>query len=256
MRPLTVAVVDNEPLVSGLARLTLAAEPLGVAQPGQWVAIGHPHVLDIVAHPFPLVAMDAAAGLAAVIYEGQAATASWLSWLPRGASLQLLGPWGRALPRDPLARHVVLLGAGTRLLGLLALATTLAADGVAVVVLHDGPTATELLPPSLLPPAVEYHVATADGSAGMAGTALDLLPPLLPWADALYAALPMESYPTLRDLVHRHRLRARHGFATVLAEAPLACYAAACDGCAVRLRRDGYGLLCKDGPAFDLLDLE
>src|SRR5919109_303872 len=134
------------------------------------------------------------------------------------------------------------------------LASPLVDGGIAVVVLHDAPTATALVPPALLPPAAEYHVATANGTAGMRGTALDLLPPLLPWADALYAALPAGAYLTLRDLVYRRRLRVRRGFATVVAEASLACYAAACAGCAVPLR-DGYGLLCKDGPAFDLLEL-
>lgn len=256
MRPLSATILRNEPVVGQLVRLTLAAEPLGVAAPGQWVAIGRPDARAILAQPFPLAAIDARAGAVEVLYERHHALAPWLSLLPVGTTLDVLGPWGRPFPRDTLARHAVLLGAGRRLLGLLALAAALAESGVAVVVLHDAATATDLMPPALLPAAAEYHVATADGSAGATGTALDLLSPLLPWADALYAALPSAAYLTLRDLVHRHRLRARRGFATVLAEAHLACYAAACDACAVPLRNDSYALLCKDGPAFDLMDLE
>lgn len=254
MRPLTVTVVRNEPIVGSLIRLTVQAESLATAQPGQAIALRQPGALAILAHPFPLAALDARARTVDVLYDADAAPAPWLSLLAPGAVLDVLGPWGRPVPVDRQARHVVLLGTGQRLVGLMALATALADDGVAVVVLHEAPTATALAPPALLPAAAEYQVATADGSAGIAGRALDLLPPLLPWADALYAAAPPSSYAPLRDLVHRHRLRARRGFATVLAEAPLACYAAACDGCAVPLR-DGYALLCKDGPAFDLLSL-
>ena len=254
MRALTATVIGNEPLVRSLMRLTVAAGPLASALPGQCVALARPSALSIVAHPFPLASLDMRAGTAAILYDGDEAVASWLARLPPGTALDLLGPWGRPFPIDGHARHVLLLGAGTRLLGLLALASALVDGGVAVVVLHDAHTATALVPPALLPPAAEYHVATADGTAGQRGTALDLLPPLLPWADALYAALPAEAYLTLRDLIYRQRLRVRRGFATVVAEAPLACYAAACAGCAVPLR-DGYGLLCKDGPAFDLLEL-
>ncbi len=254
MRPLSATITANEHVLGTLLRLTLAAEPLSAARPGQWLALVRPDARDILPWPAPLTAYHARERAAEVLYDAARPRAAWLTALQPGARLQVLGPWGRPFPRDALARHAVLLATGRRLLGLLALATELVREGAAVVVLHDAATATALLPPALLPPAAEYHVATADGSAGSAGSVLDLLPPLLPWADTLYAALPAAAYPPLRDLVHRHRLRARRGFAHVLAEAPLACYAAACDGCAVPLR-DGYGLLCKDGPAFDLLEL-
>ena len=255
MRPLTVTVAANEPVVGSLARLSLHAPALSAARAGQWLALARPEARSLLPHPFPLAAFDARAGTVDLLYDQQEPLAPWLASLMPASALDVLGPWGRPFAVERLARHVVLLGDSRRLVGLLALAAALIDDGVAVVVLHGAPTATALLPPALWPPAAEYHVATADGTAGTTGTVLNLLPPLLPWADALYAALPPHEYPLLRDLVHRHRLRARRGFATVLASAPLACYAAACDGCAVPLR-DGYGLLCRDGPAFDLLSLE
>src|SRR5256714_6057162 len=211
MRALTAPVVHTEPLLRSLMRLILAAGPLGSALPGQCVALVRPSALSIVAHPFPLASLDIRAGTAAILYDGDEAVASWLALLPVGTVLDLLGPWGRPFPIDGHARHVLLLGTGTRLLGLLALASALVDGGVAVVVLHDAPTATALVPPALLPHAAEYHVATADGTAGVRGTALDLVPPLLPWADALYAALPAGAYLTLRDRVHRHRLHVRPG---------------------------------------------
>lgn len=262
MRAYTATVVANETVAAGLARLVLAAPALSAAGPGQWLAVRRPDALSILAQPLPITALDPRGGTAEVTYQTGTmgtmgagdALADWLEMRPAGAAVEVLGPWGRALPSDERARHVILLARGTALLDLLALCRMLVDRGVAVVVLHDAATASALLPPSLLPTAVEYRVATADGTVGTPGSALDLLPPLLPWADALYAALPPELYPPLRDMVHRGRLRVRRGFATVLAAAPLACYAAACDGCAVPLR-NGQGLLCKDGPAFDLLEI-
>src|ERR671929_200031 len=59
-----------------------------------------------------------------------------------------------------------------------------------------------------------FPLASLDMRAGSAAPALP--PPLLPWADALYAALPAGAYLTLRDLVYRQRLRLHHGFATVV----------------------------------------
>lgn len=253
MRELSATIAGNEPVGGGLARLALAAPSLSAARPGQWIALRHAGALAVLAQPYPLV--ETWPGGASLLYREDQAASSWLAALRTDATVAVLGPWGQPLAVHALARHVVLLGSGAGFIDLLCLAHALVDDGVAVVALHDAPAAAELVPPLLLPPAVEYHVATADGSAGVAGTALDALAPLLPWADALYAALDPAEYPTLRDLVHRHRLRVRRGFATVLARAPLACFAGACDGCAVPLRGDRYGLLCRDGPAFDLLDL-
>lgn len=255
MRAFMATVVANEPVAAGLARLVLAAPALAAAGPGQWIAVRRPDALSVLAHPLPITALDPRGHTAEVTYGAGDALADWLETRPAGGAVEVLGPWGRQLPVDARTRHAILLVRGAALTGLLALCRTLVDAGVAVVVLHDAATGAELLPPSLLPTAVEFRVATADGSVGMPGSALDLLPPLLPWADALYAALPRELYAPLRDMIHRGRLRARRGFATVLAGAPLACYAAACDGCAVALR-DGQALLCKDGPAIDLLEMQ
>jgi dihydroorotate dehydrogenase electron transfer subunit len=255
MRALTATVSRHEPVAGGLTELALEAPALGAALPGQGVALRQPGALAVIPRPYQLATLDARASSAALLYSAGDPLAPWLATLAPGARLDLLGPWGRPFPIDPQARHAVLLGGGTRLVALVALARTLVERGVAVVVLHDAPTAAALLPPLLLPPAVEFHVATADGSAGARGDVLDVLPPFLPWADALYAALPPASYPPLREEVYQGRLRVRRGFATVLAEASLACYTGACGGCAVPLRDESYALLCKDGPAFDLREL-
>src|SRR5439155_23294160 len=144
MRALTATVVRNEPLLRSLMRLTLAAGPLGSALPGQCVAVSRPSALSIVAHPFPLASLDVRAGTAAILYDSGDAVASWLAVLPPGTALDLLGPWGRPFPIDGRSRHAVLLGTGTRLLGLLALASALVDAGVAVVVLLAAATVREV----------------------------------------------------------------------------------------------------------------
>ena len=255
MRSLTATVTRHEPLSNDMTALTLSAPALAAALPGQGIAMRQPGALTVVPCPYPIAGIDARAGAATVLYSAHDPLAPWLAPLAPGVVLDVLGPWGRPFPIDAQARHAVLLGSAARLTALVALARALVERGASVVVLHDAPVAAGLLPPLLLPPAVEFHVATADGSAGARGDVLDLLPSYLSWADALYAALPPSSYAPLRDQVYQARLRVQRGFATALAEAPLACYSGACGGCTVPLRDESYGLLCKDGPAFDLREL-
>jgi len=247
----------DKTIVGGLATLRLTSPALASARAGQWAALRQPDALDILARPYPLTRLRAREGTVDVLYrpDDRSAASRWLRTLHGGETVHLLGPWGRPFAIEPRTRHALLLGTGERLCTLLALAETLTESGVSVVVAHDAPTAGDLLPPSLAPAAVEIHLATEDGSAGVRGDALMLAEPLLAWADAVYAALPPARYLALRDLIGRLRLRPRRGFATVVAEAPYACYAAACDGCAVTLRNGTSALLCRDGPALDLLDV-
>src|SRR5579885_1453332 len=119
MRPFTATVAANEPAVGGLSRLSLHAPGLSSARAGQWLALTRPEARSILAQPFPLAALDARSASVDVLYDRQAA---WLASLAPAGSVDVLGPWGRPFTVDRLARHVVLLGAERRLLGLLALA--------------------------------------------------------------------------------------------------------------------------------------
>jgi dihydroorotate dehydrogenase electron transfer subunit len=128
---------------------------------------------------------------------------------------------------------------------------------VEVTLLAGGATAAQLPSAALLHPAVEYHVATDDGSVGQRGDVLGLVTPYLSWADQMVASLPRADYEPLLALVRRHTLRLRPGFAQALlgGEAgAVPCATGACDGCSVRTR-DGYRRLCREGPSFDLREL-
>ncbi|MDQ2831917.1 MAG: hypothetical protein M3Y74_23060, partial [Chloroflexota bacterium] len=185
MRALTATVTRHEPLSNDMTALTLSAPALAAALPGQGIAMRQPGALSVVPCPYPISEIDTRAGTATVLYGARDPLAAWLATLAPGVALDVLGPWGRPFPIDAQARHAVLLGSAARLTALVALARALVDRGAAVVVLHDAPAAADLLPPLLLPPAVEFHVATADGSAGARGDVLDLLPSYLSWADAL-----------------------------------------------------------------------
>lgn len=251
-----VEAVDQA-IVGGFAALRLSSPALAAARPGQWAALRQPDGLDILAHPYPLTRLRARDAAVDVLYrqDDRSPAVRWLRTLREGETVHLLGPWGKPFPIEARTRHALLLATGERLCALLALADALTEAGILVVIAHDAPTADGLLAPTLAPAAAEIHLATEDGSAGTHGNVFTLAEPLLAWADAVYAALPPDRYLALRDLIHRQRLRPRRGFATVVAEAPYACYAAACDGCAVTLRNGTSALLCRDGPALDLLDL-
>jgi len=182
--------------------------------------------------------------------------------LQTGTSVDLIGPLGRGFAVNAEARRLLLVADTMHLPVLLPLSfqqqvegrSPSTGSGRGVALLLSAPTAAELYPVRLLPPALEVHVVTADGSAGHQGSALDLFPDLVRWADCACIASDPATYPALAEIVREVRLRPGRGFAQALVVPPMACGVGACQGCAVPAAR-GPRLACADGPVFDLLEL-
>jgi dihydroorotate dehydrogenase electron transfer subunit len=171
-----------------------------------------------------------------------------------GASVDLIGPLGHGFQVNEGARRLLLVAATAHLPTLLSLAGSAATQERSVALLLSAPTAAQLYPIRLMPPALEVHVVTADGSAGHHGSILDLLPSLVHWADCVCIADDPAIYPALAEIVREVRVGPGHRFAQALVAPPMACGVGACQGCAVPVAR-GTRLACTDGPVFDLLAL-
>ena len=196
--------------------------------------------------------------------------------LQPGASVDLIGPLGRGF-EIPAATERLLLVASTDCLPALLPLTHHQKPGsgqkpgvwekpgfyadkpdFSIALLLSAPTAADLYPIRLLPPAVEVTIVTADGSAGQRGSILkrsdDLLPDLVRWADCACIAGDPATYPALAEIVREVRAGSGRRFAQALVVPPMACGVGACQGCAVSVAR-GTKLACTDGPVFDLLEL-
>ncbi len=167
------------------------------------------------------------------------------------SSINLIGPLGCGFEVDAMARHLLLVAATAHLPPLLPLVQQ---KSFSVTLLLSAPTAAELYPIQLLPPTLEVHIVTADGSTGHGGSALDLLPDLVRWADSICIADDPSTYPALAEIVRQVRVSPGRRFAQALVTPATVCGVGACQGCAVEMRR-GVRLACIDGPVFDLLEL-
>lgn len=157
-----------------------------------------------------------------------------------GDSLDLLAPFGRVIEFDANARRVLLIGEGTRVAQLIALAHAAIMQAREVVLVNRG---ENIFPAHLLSPEIEYRTDDA------------LSAELLTWADAIVASGPSELYRALADAIRATRYRLEPGFARVIVDAPMPCGTGVCCACAVETTR-GVQLACADGPAFDLCAFE
>jgi len=164
-----------------------------------------------------------------------------------GDTLDLLAPLGHALTFEPSAKHILLLGQGSRTAPLIALAHDAVKLGCEVVVVTRG----EIFPSQLLAPEIELRNDESFDAE------------LIAWADAIVASGAADFYRDLSNAIRAVRLRIPPGFARVWIDAPMPCGTGMCYACAVytHLHRTpsgvqvsrGIKLVCVDGPALDLL---
>jgi len=181
---------------------------------------------------------------------------SFLTARQGGDQLDYIGTLGAGfeLPKD--VRHLLLIGDTQLISPLLAQMDRAVATEISVTLALSGHRAAAIYPVPHLPPAVEFHTATLDGSAGHRGPVTDLLPPLIGWADMVCAVGSTGLYRTLKDLAQTIRFTLQTGFLFGLAtNLTVACGVGACFGCTLKTTQ-GLKFLCVDGPVFDLAYFE
>lgn len=155
------------------------------------------------------------------------------TWIP-GTQLVLRGPLGHGFSLQ--GHHLALATLGDTVMRLLPLATEALQRGDAVTLFTDAPL------PSL-PASIEIYP-------------LGSLPEALTWADCLAVDLPLEALIGLRASLGLKKGEWLPMRAQVLVHTPMPCGGLAeCGACAVPARR-GYRLVCKDGPVFELDELD
>ena len=157
------------------------------------------------------------------------------AWLP-GTALKLRGPLGKGFRLPPQARRLALAALDAHPYRLLPLIPLALAQGMEIALF------TPLIPAGL-PPQVEVLPVQS-------------LPEAPAWADYLAIDVPAAGLPGLRARLGLKpgQMLAPHAEALVLASTPCAVRAE-CGVCAVKTRA-GWRFACKDGPVFDLAQLE
>jgi NAD(P)H-flavin reductase len=157
------------------------------------------------------------------------------SWHP-GSTLELRGPLGRGFDL-PAVRRLALIALGESAARLLPLVRPALNNKADIVVFSAAPLPT-------LPAAIE--IQTLKG-----------LPEVISWADFFALDLPVQKLPTLRKTLGLDHHDPLPGPAQALITIPMPCAGIGeCGACAVPLRRKGYSLVCKDGPVFNLNQLD
>lgn len=252
-------VLENSEIAAGYRRMRLRVGALAHAfQPGQFfqLLISGRGGTPFLRRPFAPSELtgDGFVFVYAVVGSGTASMAA----LPAGSRVRVLAPLGKGYTPAEKGSAVVLVGGGCGGPSLGPLAKALTLSGVRTTVILGARSAAALLGrDQLADQCGRLVVATDDGSAGAAGTAVQALEDHLRHLSGvagIYACGPLPMLKATALLAEKHNIPCE-----VSLEERMACGFGACVGCAVETR-DGLGgvmyrRVCHDGPVFDSRDL-
>jgi len=187
-----------------------------------------------------------------VLYDVVGRGTAWLASRRAGDLAFCWGPLGHGYTVRAVSQHLLLVAGGIGVAPLVWLADEAVEQGKSVTFVLGGRSAGQIFPPALLPREVEVVVTTEDGSLGRRGLATEAFIEHLEWCDQAFACGPNAMFAAMAGAMRRERARRP---VQALLEERMGCGTGICYGCAVKTRR-GMRLVCKDGPRFDLRDLE
>lgn len=233
------------------------------SSPGQFMHIRIRESLDpFLRRPFSIAGAFPQEGKIAIIFRIAGEGTRILSFLRKGDYLDCLGPLGRGFKPHEGAAFSMLVAGGVGLAPLLFLAGTLLQEEKKVLLLYGASSRSELIPVEKFLPAcdtesfssggkIEILRATEDGSLGFRGTVIGLFEKVLKngrQPDEIFACGPR---PMLQALTEKN---SRYNYPLQLSlEERMACAMGACQGCAVKIKRNdksAFCSVCRDGPVF------
>ncbi|MYF98175.1 dihydroorotate dehydrogenase electron transfer subunit [Candidatus Poribacteria bacterium] len=182
-----------------------------------------------------------------------------LSTMPKGASIQVLGPLGNTFDIAKNPEPAILVGGGAGIASLMLLAVALRAQDIPTIGLVGAQYRDRLLSVDDLEKiGVKVHIATDDGSIGHQGFVTDILTNMLRQNDLhhpiVYACGPHGMLTAVAKITEEFEVPTQ-----VAMENRMGCAMGVCLGCVCPVYIDDesieYQRVCTEGPVFNALDI-
>jgi dihydroorotate dehydrogenase electron transfer subunit len=264
LKQVLATVRENREIAEGTYRMRLRAPEIAAhAKAGQFVhvrpgPVGESGIFSfdpLLRRPLSLLRAERTTGEVEILYDVVGRGTALLARARVADELDVLGPLGRPFELAPKTRHALLVGGGIGVVPLLMLAEAALAAGasagkdVAVTLLAGYRTAAKAFPTDLIPPEVEYVVATDDGTLGRPGFVTEAVSEYLLWADQVFACGPLPMLKALGRLEIPRSLPVQ-----ISMEEHMGCAMGVCLGCVVETKH-GLKRVCRDGPVFSLREM-
>lgn len=230
------------------------------ASAGQFVNVkcSPENILDpFLRRPFSIYDIEKGFNVFSILYVVKGKGTRFLSTLEKGDNLNFAGPLGSGIEIVEEHKNFLLIGGGVGIAPLYLLAKNMLQAKKRVFFVSGFKDNSFIgWERDLLRLKVNYEIFTEDGSWGKKGLASDFIKENLNKyiKYKVYCCGPKNMLKVIQDI-----LKGKNMSATAILEERMACGVGVCMGCVVKTRDKNKGFVyktvCKDGPAFDLMEV-
>lgn len=253
-----VKILSNACVTPGIFLLRFGSPALSAeAKPGQFIMVRVNDGIDpCLRRPFSISGTEEG-GVVRILYKAVGKGTIILSNKRAGDRLSVLGPLGKGFAVADLQQRIFIVAGGIGIAPMFFLSQV--ADKNAVTFLAGFRRSDEIIDPALVGIKEDISIATDDGSMGYHGRVTDLLEQEIIKHShnsiGVYACGPLPMLKALSGISKKYKIPCR-----VSMETFMACGLGACQGCVVRsasaLKQISYYHVCKDGPVFDINEID
>lgn len=256
---LSCEILENVELSPKYFRMKInSAELAGCVKPGQFFHVRVADRLDIILRR-PFSVFDFNETTVSILYEVVGKGTEVLSLRKPGEELDMLGPLGNGFSINPEVKKVIIVGGGIGIAPLFSWAKELKGSGLAIQVLIGAKNKYKVLcEEDFKKIGIIPEISTDDGSYGSKGLVTDMLRTRDTRYDEqssrdtrIYACGPNKMLVETASIMREHNIPGQLSL-----DRHMACGLGVCLGCVVKTVDGKYKRVCKDGPAFNVSELD
>ncbi len=252
----SVEIVTKEQLKNDIFKFAIQSEEMAkVALPGQFLEIRvNDNIEPFLRRPISIHKIEQEESELEFIFQVRGKGTEILAQKQVGDKISVLGPLGKGSFQFENYKNIAIIGGGIGIFPLYELARQARENAKVTTYLGFRNKDFVVLENEFLQVSNKLVLTTDDGSYGQKGFAIDYLKEdcQKEKPDCIYACGPLPMLKVVRDFAIQNNIPAQ-----VSLEERMGCGIGICLGCSVKDKNsDGYKHVCKDGPVFDIADVE
>ncbi len=248
MKQICAPVISNNKIMAGTHLAWLEAPEIAAAtRPGQFVMV---YCGETTSLRRPLSVHQVDGGKLALLFKIVGQGTNWLAQRQTGDTVDIFGPLGNGYAICPNSKNLLLVAGGIGIAPLGFLAQEALKNGKKVTLLIGAGTSKSIYPTKLLTEGILWVQVTNDGTMGEKCVVTSPLPGYIYQSDQIFACGPLPMYQAMAKIPE---LKSKS--VQISLEMRMGCGLGACYGCTVKTK-SGLKQVCKDGPVFDLFELD
>lgn len=251
-----VQIVTKEQIKGDIFKIAVRSEKMSsVALPGQFLEIRVKDDIEpFLRRPISIYKIDKVKNELEFIFQVKGKGTKILSMKEVGDKISIMGPLGKGSFQFKEYKKICIIGGGIGVFPLYELARQASINADVTTYLGFRNKDFIMLEDEFSKVSNKLVITTDDGTYGESGFAINFLKEdcKTEKPDCIFACGPLPMLKAVRDFAIENKISAQ-----VSLEERMGCGIGICLGCAVKDKnKDGYKHVCKDGPVFDVNEVE